>query len=80
MKTVPIMQAQHNLAKLLRSLAPGERVAITRNKKVVAELVAPLEQKPPAFPDFAARAQATWSGGWRGSSSDELLDESRGRR
>ncbi len=80
MKTIPIMQAQHNLSKVLRSLAPGERVAITRNKEIVAELVAPLEQKSPKFPDFAARAQATWGGAWQGSSSDELLEESRGGR
>ena len=66
MKTVPIMQAQHNLSKVLRSLTPGERVAITRNKKIVAELVAPLEQDSPTFPDFAARAKATWGGALAG--------------
>ena len=80
MKTVPIMQAQHNLSKVLRSLAPGERVGITRNKKIVAELVAPLEQKSPKFPDFASRAREAWGGTWQGSSSDELLEESRGTR
>lgn len=80
MKTIPIMQAQHNLSKVLRSLAPGERVAITRNKKIVAELVAPIEQQSPTFPDFAARAQATWGGGWQGSSSQKLLEETRGSR
>ena len=74
------MQAQHNLSKVLRSLTPGERVAITRNKKIVAELVAPLEQDSPKFPDFTARAQANWGGAWQGSSSDELLEESRGNR
>jgi antitoxin (DNA-binding transcriptional repressor) of toxin-antitoxin stability system len=80
MKKIPIMQAQHNLSKVLRSLAPGERIAITRNKKIVAELVAPLEQSSPTFPDFAARAQATWGGKWQGTSSTELLEESRGDR
>ncbi|MCC5839672.1 MAG: type II toxin-antitoxin system Phd/YefM family antitoxin [Opitutales bacterium] len=80
MKTIPIMQAQHNLSKVLRSMAPGERVAITRNKKIVAELVAPLEQKALTLPDFAARARATWGGAWQGRSSDALLEESRGSR
>ena len=74
------MKAQHNLSKVLRSLAPGERVAITRNKKIVAELVVPLEHKSLEFPDFAARAQATWDGGWRGTSSQDLLEETRGHR
>ena len=80
MKTISIMRAQHNLSEVLRSLGPGERVAITRNKKVVAELVAPQGQSRPAFPDFAARARATWREGWKGSSTDELLDETRGDR
>ncbi|MCC5808121.1 MAG: type II toxin-antitoxin system Phd/YefM family antitoxin [Opitutales bacterium] len=80
MKTISIMRAQHNLSEVLRSLGPGERVAITRNKKVVAELVAPRSQDRPVFPDFAARARATWSDGWKGSSTDELLDAARGER
>ena len=80
MKTIPTMQAQHNFSKVLRSLAPVERVAITRKKKIVAELVAPQEQKSPKFPDFASRAREAWGGIWQGSSSDELLEESRGNQ
>ncbi len=74
------MRAQHNLSEVIRSLGPGERVAITRNKKVVAELVATHDQSRPPFPNFAARARATWSDGWQGSSTDSLLEESRGER
>lgn len=80
MKKVTIMQAQHNLSKVLRSIGPNERVAITRNKKIVAELSAPVEPTPPDFPDFATRAQASWGDKWQGTSSETLLDEVRGDR
>ncbi len=80
MKKISIMQAQHNLSKVLRSLGPNERVAITRNKKTVAELSAPGEPSRPDFPNFAARAKASWRDEWKGSSSDRLLDEVRGDR
>ena len=80
MKTISIMRAQHNLSEVLRSLGPGERVGITRNKKIVAELVAPDSQQRPVFPDFAARARATWGSDWKGASTDQLLDEARGER
>ncbi|MFP4357963.1 MAG: type II toxin-antitoxin system Phd/YefM family antitoxin [Puniceicoccaceae bacterium] len=80
MKTVSIMRAQHNLSEVLRTLGPGERVGIMRNKKIVAELVAPDFPHPPVFPDFAARARATWGSGWKGTSTDQLLDETRGGR
>lgn len=80
MKTVTIMQAQHNLSKVLRSIGPNEKLALTRNKKVVAELCLPAEQSPPVFPDFSARAADTWGTGWEGTSSQDLLDEARGER
>ncbi|MGF1530565.1 MAG: type II toxin-antitoxin system Phd/YefM family antitoxin [Puniceicoccaceae bacterium] len=78
MKTISIMRAQRNLSEVLRSLGPGERVAITRNKKIVAELVAPDSPHRPLFPDFAGRARATWGSEWKGTSTDQLLDETRG--
>ena len=79
-KSVSIMQAQHNLAKVLRSLGPGPRVAITRNKRVVAELVASSAVAEVEFPDFAARAGVTWGERWKGASSEDLVDESRGEQ
>jgi antitoxin (DNA-binding transcriptional repressor) of toxin-antitoxin stability system len=80
MKSVSIMRVQHNLSEVLRSLGPGERVAITRNKKVVAELVAPLDQARPEFPDFGSRARLTWNNPWQGRSTSELVNETRGER
>lgn len=80
MKKVTIMEAQHNLSKVLRSMGPGDRIAITRNKKIVAELAPPLETLRPSFPDFAARAKANWGERWIGASSQALVDDSRGER
>lgn len=80
MKTVTIMQAQHNLSKVLRSIGPNERIALTRNKKIVAELSLPADQARPAFPDFATRAVASWGPEWTGTASHDLLDSSRGER
>lgn len=80
MKTVSIMDAQHNLAKLVREVEAGRGLLITRRKKVVAQLTAPGREGAATFPDFKARAKATWGKGWRGAGSDELLREGRGDR
>jgi len=80
MKKVTLMEAQHNLSKVLRSIGPNDRIAITRNKKIVAELAPPQETLPLTFPDFAARARTTWGEAWKGSSSQDLVDDSRGER
>jgi antitoxin (DNA-binding transcriptional repressor) of toxin-antitoxin stability system len=80
MKTVSIMEAQHNLAALLREVEMGRELAITRRKKVVARLSPPAGDKKIEFPDFAARAKKTWPEGWQGAGSEALLDESRGER
>jgi len=74
------MEAQHNLSKVLRSMGSNGRVAITRNKKIVAELAPPSEGVPPVFPDFAARARAIWGESWKGASSQDLVDDTRGER
>ena len=80
MKTVSIMEAQHNLAKVLRAVEEGQRMIITRRRKKVAEIV-PLEAEGPLrMPDFARRASDIWGEQWQGASSDHLLDESRGDR
>ncbi len=80
MKHFSIMETQHNLSKVLREVEAGHEVLITRRKKVVARLLPPLASDAVQFPDFAARARETWGGPWKGTSSDELLDESRGQQ
>lgn len=80
MKTFSIMEAQHNLSRVLREVAAGHEVGITRRKKLVARLVPPEDEPAVEWPDFMTRAAEVWADGWRGSSSDELLEEGRAER
>ena len=72
------MEAQHNLAALLREVEMGRELAITRRKKVVARLSPLKVETKVEFPDFKVRARQTWTKGWQGVGSDVLLDDSRG--
>jgi prevent-host-death family protein len=80
MKKVSIMEAQHNLSKVLQQVEEGHAVYVTRRKRVVAKVVPPEKEGAVAFPDFARRARQTWGKAWTGASTDQLLDESRGER
>lgn len=80
MKSFSIMEAQHNLAALLREVEAGQELTITRRHKPVAKLTPFKPAGKIRFPDFKARAQQTWSGAWSGAGSDELLAECRGSR
>jgi len=80
MEKISIMEAQHNLAKWVREVESGRELEITRRKKVVARLAPPKAADTVDFPDFKKRARETWGKMWRGTGSDELLDESRGER
>lgn len=74
------MEAQHNLAVLLREVEAGRELTITRRRKPVARLTPVPAAAPVEFPDFAGRARKTWRGPWRGAGSQELLEASRGER
>lgn len=80
MKTYSVMEAQHNLAVLLREVESGRKLTITRRRKPVAVLAPVPVGVPVVFPDFAARARRTWRGAWRGASAQDLVEESRGER
>jgi len=81
MKKVSIMEAQHNLSKVLKQIEEGGSVYITRRGKVVAQIEPPGTNDPLEFPDFEKRARETWGGeNWKGSSSEALLKSSRGER
>jgi hypothetical protein len=60
------MENAEDLAAAQAALADGE-APVARGEVV-------------EFPDFAARARRNWGESWRGATSDELLDESRGDR
>lgn len=79
MKTASVMQAQHNLAALLRQVQRGETFVITNRRRPVARL-SPVQAAKVDFPDFGARAARSWKGAWQGSTSSELVEESRGSR
>lgn len=74
------MEAQHNLAVLLREVEAGRQLAITRRGRPVAVLSPIPAAAPVVFPDFAARAQRAWRGPRRGAGAQALIDESRGDR
>ncbi len=79
-KTYSIMDTQHNLAQVLREVAAGYEVGITRRKKMVARIVPAESDDQVQFPEFASRARQAWGKSWSGISSDRLLDEARGER
>ena len=74
------MEAQHNLAVLLREVEAGRELTITRRRKPVARLSPVPVDGPVEFPDFAARARETWRGPWLGAGTQKLVEESRGER
>jgi prevent-host-death family protein len=80
MKSFSVMEAQHNLAALLREVEAGRELTITRRRKPVARLSPVPAGEPVVFPDFTARAGKTWRGSWRGASAQELVNESRGEQ
>lgn len=80
MKTFSIMETQHNLARVLREVEAGHEVGITRRNQLVARLLPPAGESEVVLPDFVGRARKVWGGAWEGSSSDDLLDDSRGER
>jgi antitoxin (DNA-binding transcriptional repressor) of toxin-antitoxin stability system len=63
MKTFSIMETQHNLARVLREVAAGHEVGITRHKKLVARLLPPAVPAAIELPDFVARARSVWRAG-----------------
>ena len=81
MKKVSIMEAQHNLSKVLKQVEEGGSVYITRRGKVVARIEGLDTDGPVTFPDFRKRARQTWNRDqWKGSGSKTLLESSRGER
>lgn len=80
MKTFSVMETQHNLARVLREIEAGHEVGITRRRKLVARMLPPEEAPRVELPAFTTRARKVWGGTWKGGSSAELLDESRGSR
>jgi prevent-host-death family protein len=80
MRTATVREAQHNLPKILRAVARGEVVEITRRNRIVARLVPAARRPGGGLPDFVARARAIWGRVRRGRATSEVVLESRAER
>lgn len=80
MRTATIREAEHNLPKILRAVARGEVVEITRRNRVVAHLVPATRRPERGLPDFISRARAIWGQGPRGRATSEIVIGSRAER
>jgi prevent-host-death family protein len=80
MRTASIREAQHNLQKILRVVARGEIVEITRRDRVVARLVPAAPRAVDRFPDFVARAREIWGRRPRGKPTSEVVLDARAER
>ncbi|MBU6179656.1 MAG: type II toxin-antitoxin system prevent-host-death family antitoxin [Verrucomicrobia bacterium] len=81
MKSVTVREAQHNLAKVLKTVENGETVEIMRRNVPVARL-SPVPQPgegPVDWSDHAGRLSAIW-GAKQVTGLDETLDALRGDR
>jgi antitoxin (DNA-binding transcriptional repressor) of toxin-antitoxin stability system len=78
MRSVPVREAQHNLARVLRAVQGGETVEAMRRKVPVARIVpVPPAPEPPggiAWSGHADRMVAIWGRG-QVSSLREVLDD-----
>ncbi len=70
---------QDNFSRILRTVAEGEEVQITRRKDVVARIVPDSGERADTYPDFVARAEELF-GGSPGTPVSELLNRDRGER
>jgi len=77
MKTTSVREVQHNLNKILRWVEDGEAVAITRHKRVVANLVPSSPKQPTGWPDFTKRMNSIWGKAARGKPASEVIIEER---
>jgi antitoxin (DNA-binding transcriptional repressor) of toxin-antitoxin stability system len=82
MKTASVREMQHNLSEVLSWVAAGEEVEVMRRNKVVARLLPPGPNPPPAGkgPDFLARAEAVWTLRPKGKPLSEIVADARGER
>jgi len=81
MKSVTVREAQHNLAKILKSVEGGETVEIVRRRVPVARLspVPVPETDAVDWSDHGERLSAIW-GNKQVAILDDTLDDLRGER
>lgn len=79
MKRASIGEAQHNFGELIRQVAAGEEIEITRHKRVVARLVPAGSGDAAEYPDFAGRAEKIFAQS-AGSPASEIVLQDRDER
>jgi prevent-host-death family protein len=60
MAEVGVHEAKTHFSKLLKRVAAGEEIVITRNREVVARLVPPLDAADRVIPFGTGRGEAIW--------------------
>ena len=80
MRTATVREAQHNLQSILRAVARGDVVEITRRNRVVARVVPATRRPEGGLPDFVARARTVWGKRPKGRTTSEIVIESRAER
>lgn len=80
MKTTTVRELRNNYSKVLKWVAKGEEVAVTRRGKVVAKVVppAPITRSPVDWSKSAALDRAPWSVLLSPDQSTAILAESQG--
>ena len=79
MRRASIGEAQHNFSELIRQVAAGEEIEITRHKRVVARIVPAGGKLAAGYPDFAERAQSVF-GNAGGMPASEIVIQDRDER
>lgn len=81
MKTTTVRELQYNLSKILRWVEDGEVVAITRHKRVVANLVSSaLKGRVTDWPDFTGRVKDIWEKAPGGQPASKIIIDERNER
>jgi antitoxin (DNA-binding transcriptional repressor) of toxin-antitoxin stability system len=75
MKTANAHQVPEQWPEILRWLATGEEVQVTREGQVIARVV---PAKPVDTPDFVTRAKAVWGENPQGKPLSSIVSEARG--
>ncbi len=80
MKTATVRELRNNYSKVLKWVAKGEEVEVTRRGKVVAKVIPPTSAKPIAvdWSMSAAMNRKPWSRALTANQSAGILAESQG--
>jgi antitoxin (DNA-binding transcriptional repressor) of toxin-antitoxin stability system len=74
MKTTTVREVQHNLSRILQWVQDGEVVAVTKHRRVIANIVpsAPKSARI-TWPDFAGRLKRIWKDAPRGEAVSRVI-------